>query len=75
MKKIIQPLLLASFCFFYGETLVSAQNDFREQQSLCSATLIANNSNAQINLRSGPGTHFKSLGYGLVGDYIYPKFG
>ena len=71
MKKIIQLLLIASFGIFQGETIVSAQYDFREQQSLCTATLIANNPNARITLRSGPGTNFKSLGYGLVGDYIY----
>jgi len=71
MKNIISVLLLASFGIFQGDTIVSAQSDFRGQQSLCTASLVANNPNARINLRSGPGTNFKSLGYGLVGDYIY----
>lgn len=77
MKKIVQIILLASVEIVFGQTMASAEHDlkgphdFQGQQSLCIATLIAQNPNARINLRSGPGTYFESEGYGLVGDNVY----
>lgn len=39
-------------------------------ESQCTARLTARESGSQINLREGPGTEYKSLGYGLVGDFV-----
>lgn len=33
--------------------------------------LVANDPNARITLRSGPGTNYPSRGYGLAGDLVY----
>lgn len=39
-------------------------------ESQCTARLTAIESGSQINLREEPGTEYKSLGYGLVGDFV-----
>lgn len=48
-----------------------AQNTFGNERSQCQATLTATNRNSRITLRSGPGTNYRSVGYGLVGDRVY----
>jgi uncharacterized protein YgiM (DUF1202 family) len=50
---------------------VFAQYTFPRERSQCDAILTAVDSNSHINLRSGPGTNYRSLGYGLVGDRVY----
>lgn len=42
-----------------------------ERHPTCIAILTANNPNARITLRSGPGVNYRSLGYGLVSDRVY----
>lgn len=49
---------------------VLAQNSFGDETSQCQATLIGNEPNSRITLRSGPGSNYQSLGYGLVGDHV-----
>lgn len=48
-----------------------SQRPFGREQSHCSARLTANEFNARITLRSGPGTQYGSRGYGVVGDLVY----
>ena len=52
-------------------TAALAQHTFPGDRSHCVATLTANNPNSRINLRSGAGTNYRYLGYGLVGDNVY----
>lgn len=54
-----------------SQTIASEQQHFEQQRSLCTAKLIANNPDSRINFRSGPGTQYQRLGYGLVGDQVY----
>lgn len=49
---------------------VVAQHSFGNETSHCRATLIGNEPNSRVTLRSGPGANYKSLGYGLVGDRV-----
>jgi uncharacterized protein YraI len=41
-----------------------------QDPSSCTALLIAQDPNAQINVRSGPGTQYPSPHYALVGDRV-----
>mgnify|MGYP002777190477 FL=1 len=43
---------------------------FAQARSGCEANLIAKDSYAQINVRSGPGTEYSSPHYGVVGDRV-----
>jgi hypothetical protein len=69
----IFALALTTLCLVVNgkHSSVSAQLVSSQQHSICTATLTAQSSSAEINLRSGPGTNYKSRGYGLVGDFVY----
>ncbi|NET55156.1 MAG: SH3 domain-containing protein [Symploca sp. SIO2E6] len=40
-------------------------------ESHCNAYLTAQDYSSRISLREGPGTDYKKLGYGLVGDFVH----
>jgi hypothetical protein len=48
-----------------------AQHTFSREASYCTATLAARQRSAKIALRASPGTKYRALGYGLVGDRVY----
>jgi hypothetical protein len=50
---------------------IAQAQPFGREQSHCTANLTARDRQTQITLRSGPGTTYRSLGYGLVGDFVY----
>ena len=50
---------------------VLSQHSFGNQRSQCEGTLTAVDQNTRITLRQGPGTNYRSNGYGLVGDRVY----
>ncbi len=70
--KIIKILLLilSTLSIFITKSVLS-QHSFSSERSLCTAILVAQVTNSRINLRSGPGTNYRNLGYGLVGDFVY----
>jgi SH3-like domain-containing protein len=71
MKLIkILLLILSTLSIFITKSALS-QHSFSSERSLCTATLVAEAKDSRINLRSGPGTNYRNLGYGLVGDFVY----
>ena len=70
MKKAIFSIALAAATATLGASSALAHDAFGNEHFQCHATLTAINPNAQITLRSGPGTDYSSLGYGLVGDEV-----
>ncbi|MDY6937317.1 MAG: SH3 domain-containing protein [Cyanobacteriota bacterium] len=70
MKKVFFSIALATVATAFGTSSALAHDAFEGEHFQCHATLTAMDSNAQINLRSGPGTDYDSLGYGLVGDEV-----
>lgn len=68
--KILMPCL-ATAAMTIPAKVVFAQHTFPNERSHCRATLTADTPNSRITLRSGPGTNYQSLGYGLAGDRVY----
>ncbi|MGB7443387.1 MAG: hypothetical protein WA919_20170 [Coleofasciculaceae cyanobacterium] len=70
MKRVIFYLATAA-AITLPTTTAFAQHTFPSERSHCRATLTASNPNSRITLRSGAGTNYRSLGYGLAGDNVY----
>lgn len=78
-SMVLKPIALPSTAVCFGlavaiatPTAAIAQSQpFGREQSHCTANLTAHDHQARITLRSGPGTTYRSLGYGLVGDFVY----
>lgn len=70
MKKIFFSIALAAATTTLTASSALAHRAFGNEHFQCHATLTAVNPNTQITLRSGPGTDYDSLGYGLVGDEV-----
>ncbi|WP_439638197.1 SH3 domain-containing protein [Spirulina sp.] len=66
MKRFVLSIVLCFLSTVLFTTLTKAQH-----RTHCVAYLIANNRDARITLRSGPSTSTRSLGYGLVNDFVY----
>lgn len=66
MKKILISTVFG--LVIMGLAITNAKAQYRTH---CFAHLTASDRNARITLRAGPGTQTRSLGYGLVDDFIY----
>lgn len=71
MNKFIALLATTVATTIVPATAAFAQHTFPGERSHCDAILSADDPNSQITLRSGPGTDYRDLGYGLVGDRVY----
>ncbi|MFP4338392.1 MAG: hypothetical protein ACLFQP_10725 [Halothece sp.] len=71
MKKILLGLTTVAAVITVPVSAVLAQYTFPRERSHCTARLTAVNRDSRITLRSGPGTNYRRLGYGLVGDGVY----
>lgn len=71
MNKLIALLATVAATTIIPATAVFAQSTFPGERSQCDAVLAARDPNSHITLRSGPGTNYRNLGYGLVGDRVY----
>ncbi len=69
-KRLIPWLAITTAIFSIPSPAVFAQPTFGNERSHCQATLTANEPNSRITLRSGAGSNYRSLGYGLVGDRV-----
>ncbi|MEP0811624.1 SH3 domain-containing protein [Coleofasciculus sp. FACHB-SPT9] len=69
-KRLIPWLAISATAFSIPTPAVLAQYTFGNERSQCRATLTANEPNSRITLRSGAGSNYKSLGYGLAGDRV-----
>lgn len=69
-KRLIPWLAITTTAFSIPTSAVFAQYTFANERSHCQATLTANEPNSRITLRSGAGSNYRSLGYGLVGDRV-----
>lgn len=66
MKRFVSSMFLFLISTFLFTTTAKAQ-----YRTHCIAHLTASDRNARITLRSGPSTSTRSLGYGLVNDFVY----
>ncbi len=69
-KRLMPWLAITTTAFSIPTPAVFAQYTFANERSHCQATLTANEPNSRITLRSGAGSNYRSLGYGLVGDRV-----
>ena len=69
-KRLIPWLATTTLAISIPTPAVFAQHTFPNERSHCRATLSANEPNSRITLRSLPGSNYRSLGYGLVGDRV-----
>ncbi len=70
MNKFLTLLATVVATSIVPATAAFAEPTFPDR-SHCDANLTANDPNSRITLRSGPGTDYRNLGYGLVGDRVY----